>query len=98
MLRTCVPSTKILTRGTQTNLENKPLDSFTTFRLRGITKEKPISAIQGDPQIDLINGDTNLIEIDSSYELPLTNPKRTSNKVPNKSENNSNRRRQTQNE
>ena len=73
-------STKILTRGTQTNLENKPLDSFTTFRLRGITKEKPISAIQGDPQIDLINGDTNLIEIDSSYELPLTNPKRTSNK------------------
>jgi hypothetical protein len=61
-------STKIVTRGTQTN-------PVTTFRLRDFLKETPISAIQGDPKIDLINDDTNLIEIDSSYELPLTNPK-----------------------
>ena len=71
---------KSITRGSQTT--NEPFESFNTFRSKGISIEKPISvSIQGKTtQNNLINDDTNLIEIDSLFELPQTGQKLPQNK------------------
>ena len=73
-------SIKSITRGSQTI--NEPFESFNTFRSKGISIENPISVPiqEKSTQNELINDDTNLIEIDSLFDLPQTDQTLPSNK------------------
>ena len=66
------PNIKSIARGSQT--ANEHFESFNSFRSKGTYIENPISVSiqEKSTQNELINDDTNLIEIDSLFELPQT--------------------------